>query len=64
MDGEEFNTLQQRGKSVPKSSRPRKSHKKPDVDECQPTSSNVKVEDMITDDQEEIPENQDNTTTS
>jgi hypothetical protein len=64
MKDEEFKTLQQGEKPIPEPSKLRKNHEKYKITECQPTSSKVKVEDMITDEEERLLEEQDKATTS
>ena len=64
MNDEEFKTLQQGEKLETKQPKLTKTHEKPDLMECQPTSSKVKTEDMTTDEKEKISEEQNNTTTS
>ena len=64
MDDEEFKTLQQGEHLVPKLPKPKKIHDKLKVMECQPTSSKVKIEDMIMDKEEKILEEQVDATTS
>src|SRR5882757_9859600 len=64
MKDEEFKTLQQGEKPIPEPSKLRKNHEKYKIMECQPTSSKVKVKDMITDEEERLLEEQDKATTS
>ena len=64
MNDEEFKTLQQRKKLETKQPKLTKIHEKPDLMECQPTSSKVKTEDMTMDEEEKILKEQNNMTMS